>query len=102
ADDDLVVLGVERARDRALELGLVVLGVGNAQREGVEPLALGALAERGEQRAVEAAREIAADGNIGAQHAQRGGPPERGAGGVRGVGDRAGEAWRKVVLGERA
>ena len=89
---DLVVLAAEVRDHLALEAGLVVLGVLEAQRERRELRALGAQAERGDERAVEAAGQVAADRHVGAQHAQAGGVLERVAHRVDGVVERAAEA----------
>ena len=79
--DDLVVVAAEALGHQPLERGLVELGVLERIEKVLEPLALDAAAERGDERAVEPAREVAADGHVGAQHAQARrhprGPPHR-------------------------
>jgi hypothetical protein len=93
-DEDLAVIAPQIRRHRPLMPGLVVLGVVEPQREGGELGSLGAQTERGDERAVEAAGEVAADLHVGAQHAQAGGVLEAVTDALDRFVERAGEAGR--------
>jgi hypothetical protein len=99
-DDDLRVLAAEEARHLALPACLVVLGVLEAQGEGAEARARRAEPERGDDRAVEASGEVAADRHVRAQHAQARRPLERRAQRLGGVLERAAEGEAVALLGE--
>ena len=76
-DDQLMMLAAGPAHHQALVRGLVVLGVGEAQRKCLEAVTGEAPRHRRDQRTVEAARQIAPDRHVGANHPKRDGLVER-------------------------
>src|SRR4051812_39927217 len=96
----LMMFAPENIDHQSLKPALIVLGILEAQRKGLEPVAADATAERRHERAVEPPRQIAAHGHIGSLNPQLRSLCQRSSQSLHSIVDIASVAigWRSMVL----